>query len=417
MLARWKKPAATAADGTAAPSLHLVEGAPDAAGREASGELRGLRERLASWYGKAVDQSVSLSELLCLMAWSNGNVRKLSGETVAISGAVEEMARTIQNIAALSGNAQTHAGEVHGIVQAGVTRAGSAGRAMGEIAEAFTGLESRMQQLGGAIQSIGGFAKDIEGISSQTKLLALNATIEAARAGAAGRGFAVVAAEVKALSEEAGRTTELIRGQLGMLTQVMQDMIAAMAQGGAKVRDGTKLFDAVVGDMSGIRDCVHQVTQEVSSITHMLGDQQIATDSIARNLTEIARLAAQNETDSKAAAVAIKGAEHRVGELIDEGAASGVPDHALRRLRADHMIWKQQLAECLVGVLAVDPRAYAAEVRPFGPHEGSAAASSRSLATTGCSSGRIFLSVDAAATGIGVGSPGLVAARSPDARG
>ncbi|MEJ1156976.1 methyl-accepting chemotaxis protein [Prosthecomicrobium sp. N25] len=326
-----------------------------------------MKATLVEWFGRAVDQSVSLSELLCLMAWSNGNVRKLSGETVAISGAVEEMARTIQNIASLSANAYDRSAEAHTIVANGVSRAASAGRAMADISESFSGLDQRMQMLGGAIANIGGFAKEIEGISSQTKLLALNATIEAARAGEAGRGFGVVAAEVKALSEETSKTTELIRGQLATLTQVMQDMLAAMAQGGAKVKDGTETFNQVVQDMQGIRSCVDGVKEEISSITHMLTDQQSATDSIARNLTEIARLAAQNETDSKSAAESIRKAEHLISGLLSQGEAAGVPDHAARRLRADHMLWKQQLAECLVGLVAVDPRSYGQRVQPFGP--------------------------------------------------
>lgn len=326
------------------------------------------RRRLTAWFSRSVDQCVSLSELLCLMAWSNGNVRKLSGETVAISGAVEEMARTIQNIAELSENARQRASDAHGIVGNGVARAASAGKAMNEIADAFSGLDKRMQMLGSAIQNIGGFAKEIEGISSQTKLLALNATIEAARAGDAGRGFGVVAAEVKGLSEETSKTTDLIRGQLATLAEVMQDMLEAMAQGGAKVRDGTVSFNGVVQDMEGIRSCVDQVTNEVSSITHMLTDQQMATDSIAKNLTEIARLAAQNETDSKSAAEAIKKAEVIVGGLLDEGAAARVTHYAPRRLRADHMLWKQQLAECLVGIASVDPIGYAGHVQPLGGH-------------------------------------------------
>ncbi len=80
-----------------------------------------------------------MSELLCLTAWSNGNVRKLSGETVAISGAVEEMARTIQNIAQLSEAAQIRSSEAAGIVSGGAARARTAGRAMDEISAAFRG--------------------------------------------------------------------------------------------------------------------------------------------------------------------------------------------------------------------------------------------------------------------------------------
>jgi methyl-accepting chemotaxis protein len=333
--------------------------------RDAQREVESLRERSSAEFGQTVDISVSMSELLCLMAWSNGNVRKLSGETVAISGAVEEMARTIQNIAELSEGAQGRSQEAAQLVETGGTRAQSAGRAMSEISAAFSGLDERMKLLGQAIDSIGGFAKEIEGISSQTKLLALNATIEAARAGEAGRGFAVVAAEVKALSEETSKTTELIRGQLTTLGDVMQSMLSAMQTGGAKVRDGAEMFNAVVSDMDGIRGCVGEVNGSIGSIAGMLSDQQVASESIAKSLSEIARLAAQNETDSRSAADLIRKGDGDIVKLLDS-AAPVVPGAAERRMRAEHMTWKRNLAEALVGLQRIDPRDFASSNRPLG---------------------------------------------------
>ena len=47
----------------------------------------------------------------------------------------------------------------------------------------------------------------------------------------------------------------------------------------------------------------------IGSIAHMLSDQQQASESIAKSLTEIARLAAQNEKDSRAAAATCKPAK------------------------------------------------------------------------------------------------------------
>ncbi|ODN68601.1 Methyl-accepting chemotaxis protein 4 [Methylobrevis pamukkalensis] len=239
---------------------------------------------------------------------------------------------------------------------------------MQDITDAFAGLDTQMHELGGAIENIGGFAKQIESISSQTKLLALNATIEAARAGEAGRGFAVVAAEVKALSEETSRTTDLIRDQLTALADVMQGMLKAMAVGGAKVRDGRDSFDAVASDMAQIEQNVGIVNDSVGAIAGMLTDQQSATESMAKSLSEIARLAGQNEKDTKSAAEVINRSEHMVSGIIDTSAELGVPSYAARRLRADHMAWKRRLAECLVGIQAIEPRAYTAKIEPLGAH-------------------------------------------------
>jgi len=313
-----------------------------------------------------VDISVTLSELICMMAWADGNVRKLSGETVSISGAVEEMARTIQNIADLSEGARRDSEQAAGLVDTGANRAIAAGHAMGEISEAFAGLDSRMALLGKAIEQIGGFAKEIESISNQTKLLALNATIEAARAGEAGRGFAVVAAEVKALSEETSRTTELIRNQLTSLGEVMDSMLGAMSSGGAKVRDGQDLFNGVAGDMDGIRQRVSGVAGSIGSISQMLSDQHTASDSIAKSLSEIARLASQNEKDAQSTAAMLHKSEAAIGRSIKDLATNGVKEAAIRGLKAQHMRWKCRLAEILVGIEKANGSSYRQANLPFG---------------------------------------------------
>ncbi|WP_237153144.1 methyl-accepting chemotaxis protein [Oryzibacter oryziterrae] len=332
----------------------------------ATRKIEQLERTIAGEFDQSVELSVVMSELLCMMAWANGNVHKLSGETVSISGAVEEMTRTIQNIADLSKGVGGSSAEAARLADAGAGRAAVAGQAMTEISASFAGLDKRMASLGGAIDSIGGFAKQIEGISSQTKLLALNATIEAARAGEAGRGFAVVAAEVKALSEETSKTTELIRGQLSTLGDVMQSMLLAMNEGGTRVREGQEIFSEVLSDMNGIRSCVGGVNGSIGSINQMLSDQHSASESIAKSLNEIARLAAQNEADSKTTGEMIRKADTAISHLVDDFSHANVRHADVRRFRAEHMIWKRSLAECLVGLRKADPEGFAKENHPLG---------------------------------------------------
>ncbi|SON56576.1 Methyl-accepting chemotaxis protein 4 [Hartmannibacter diazotrophicus] len=350
-----------------AAALAAMGGASDEALAVLNREVESLRKQIGHSFDIAVNSSVNLSELICLMAWSNGNVRTLSHETTAVSAAVEEIARSIENIAGLASNAENRSSEAHGIVQSGAHRAQSASQAMQDISDAFAGLDSRMQELGSAIENIGGFAKQIESISSQTKLLALNATIEAARAGEAGKGFAVVAAEVKQLSEETTKTTELIRQQLTSLAEVMQGMFQAMDVGGTKVRDGRQTFDAVASDMGQIQDHVGEVNESIGAIAGMLTDQQSATDSMAKSLTEIARLAGQNENDITTSAEMITKTDNLVRRMIDDGAGLEIAGYDVKRLRSDHMIWKRQLAECLVGLHKIDAASYGRNVQPFGP--------------------------------------------------
>lgn len=322
----------------------------------------------ADRFEAAVDASVNLSEVLCLMAWSSGNARKLAGETTAASTAVGAIAGAIDAIAERGGVAEGRSTDARRLVSAGVARTRSAGSAMGGIADAFGDLESRLAELRAATDSIGGFAQAIGSVSRQTKLLALNATIEAARAGAAGRGFAVVAAEVKALSEEASNTTQLIREQLETLSSVMSGMLRAMGAGAERVREGREAVDAVVVDMEGVEGCVSEVAEGIGHIAGVLGERRQSLRDLAERLGEIDRLAGQNETDSRAAADIVGRTDGLLSSLIEESGGSAGPSAAVLRLRADHMVWKRELAEVLAGVRPAEPRRYGDRNTPLGRH-------------------------------------------------
>lgn len=324
----------------------------------------GARKRLEA----AVDASVNLSEVLCLMAWSSGNARKLAGETTAATAAVGAIAGAIDDIAERGAVAESRSAEARRLVAAGANRTRSAGSAMGGIADAFGDLQARLSELRAATDSIGGFAQAIGSVSRQTKLLALNATIEAARAGSAGRGFAVVAAEVKALSEEASNTTQLIREQLETLSSVMSGMLRAMGAGAERVREGREAVDAVVIDMEGIEGCVGEAAVGIGHIAAVLGDRRQSLRDLAERLGEIDRLAGQNETDSRSAADIVGRTDGVLSALIEESGGSAEAGGAVLRLRADHMVWKRELAEVLAGVRPAEPRRYEARNTPLGPH-------------------------------------------------
>jgi methyl-accepting chemotaxis protein len=125
----------------------------------------------------------------------------------------------------------------------------------------------RIGQLSANAGRIGDVVKLIRSIAEQTNLLALNATIEAARAGEAGRGFAVVAGEVKTLASQTAKATEEIGAQVGAIQSSTADTVEAM-----------RAIGEVMGDISRF----------TTTIAVAVGQQNAATQDIARNVGEAA---------------------------------------------------------------------------------------------------------------------------------
>jgi methyl-accepting chemotaxis protein len=106
--------------------------------------------------------------------------------------------------------------------------------------------------------------------------LALNATIEAARAGEAGRGFAVVASEVKALASQTAKATDEITNQIdGMQTATKQS----------------------VENIKGISQTINLISEISATVAAAVEEQGAATQEIARNVQNSARLSNQVATD------------------------------------------------------------------------------------------------------------------------
>jgi methyl-accepting chemotaxis protein len=170
---------------------------------------------------------------------SSSNVR-------SVAASAEELGASIREIS----NQAAQASQV-------VDRAGGIARTAND----------RIGQLSANASRIGDVVKLIRSIAEQTNLLALNATIEAARAGEAGRGFAIVAGEVKTLASQTAKATEEIGAQVGAIQSSTADTVEAM-----------RAIGEVMGDISRF----------TTTIAAAVGEQNAATQDIARNVGEAA---------------------------------------------------------------------------------------------------------------------------------
>jgi methyl-accepting chemotaxis protein len=165
-------------------------------------------------------------------------------ETAA--SAVEELSASIGNISGQAVSASTVVAEAKRCAEIAATNA-----------ESLTSTVEQIDRVTALVNAIAG----------QTNLLALNATIEAARAGPAGRGFAVVAQEVKNL---AARTTQA-------LTDISRET--------ASVQQATQAVVAAISAMSGVIGAIDDISL---AITDAVGQQNVASRSIAQNVDDAA---------------------------------------------------------------------------------------------------------------------------------
>ena len=112
----------------------------------------------------------------------------------------------------------------------------------------------------------------IKQVTTKTRLLALNATIEAARAGEAGRGFAVVAGEVKALADEAARSSDDITVQVQSAQEATAAAVAAIGRVAQAIHEMDSQVDGIAvasgGTDGGLSHMAESLRTEIEQFAH-----------------------------------------------------------------------------------------------------------------------------------------------------
>lgn len=234
---------------------------------------RSERDRRAAMLGLADDFEGSVQGVVDTVASAatemDATSRTLRDRTML---SIDKLSELVMGINSASQNVQTVAGaatQLSASIHEISDQVARSSVITGEAVSISQHATQTAQGLSNAAEHIGSVVGMINDITGKINLLALNATIEAARAGESGKGFAVVASEVKTLAGQTTQATEQIQEQITLIQNATNDTVNVISEITRKIDDISRIS---------------------ASIAAAVEQQGMATQEIARNVTEAAEI-------------------------------------------------------------------------------------------------------------------------------
>lgn len=294
-----------------------------ATGKDELSTIANELNRLLDSMGKIIREVRTSSQEINTMARGIGDASdNISGSSTQQSKATTSIVETVEQFT----NSITLIAENADVARQHATHADEASRhsakvineTLGEInaiGQATRDSEKQVEALTQQSREIVAILDVIRDVADQTNLLALNAAIEAARAGEMGRGFAVVADEVRKLAERTAQSTIQIEQIIKLIDQSAQSANHAMKETVSRVSKGEALTVNVQEAIGSIQQTILAVSGSASEIANALAEQRNASQVIAKQVDDIARLSESNAGNASSLNTIVGTLENKAGQL------------------------------------------------------------------------------------------------------
>ncbi len=315
-----------------------------------------FQRRDSELLAKLVSLSVDINQAVATsVGCMTKDMMEVDRRSRLIVDGTERMTRLIAEVTAVEDQTKRCVDQADNAAREGITAAETAEQTMGRIVEVVADAGAKVNALSEASNSIGKIVSQIEAIAKQTNLLALNASIEAARAGDAGRGFAVVAGEVKALARKTAEATVDIRQRIEVLRRDMNEIVQSIGEGHAAVDQGRTAVASSNQQMHATSDHIAGITGLMTEVARAMTEETEAAGEMAGGIAVIGRLAANNVKQVNDLADGMSRANTSLVASLDMLTTSHVENSTVLRAKSDHMIWKKNLADMLIGRVILKP--------------------------------------------------------------